>query len=283
MSNDAKPPATDDATDPANPLGLRTDVGAYYIPLDDGSFMPTIHAQGAWLPHEQHMAPVGGLIAHCLQAYNNRQDLQIARLTLEILGVMPAMPTTVTCETIRSGRTIELDEATLTIDGKVAVRARAWRLARVDTREVAGDFEPRLPFPGDLPQVTLTDVWGGGFLRSLEYRGSAEREPGRGQLWMRPKVHLVYGVPVHPVAAYIGLVDTANGVSPRAKPTEWMFPNTDLTIHLFREPHAGWVGFDTDVAFGDTGVGLTSTKLHDVHGAVGRAEQILTVRPMPKR
>lgn len=283
MSNDATNPAGDGAPDPANPLGLRTDVPAYYMPLGDGSFMPTIHTQGAWLAHEQHMAPVTGLIAHCLQAYNNRKDLQIARLTLEILGVMPAEPTTVTCETIRSGRTIELDEATLTIGGKVAVRARAWRLARVDTRSVAGDFVPRLTPPGELPEVTLTDLWAGGFLRSLEYRGNGEREPGRGKLWMRPKVNLVYGVPVHPVAAYLGIVDTANGVSPRAKPDEWMFPNTDLTIHLFREPHAGWVGFDTDVAFGDTGVGLTSTRLHDVHGPVGSAEQILTVRPMPER
>ena len=195
---------------------------------------------------------------------------------------MPAEPTTVTCETIRAGRTIELDEATLSIAGKVAVRARAWRLARTDTSAVAGDFVPRLPSPSELPEQTLTDMWKGGYLRSLEYRGSGDREPGRGRLWMRPTVNLVYGVPVHPVAAYLGIVDTANGVAPRANPTEWVFPNTDLTIHLFREPHAGWVGFDTDVAFGDSGVGLTSSKLHDIYGPVGRAEQILTVRPRPQ-
>jgi hypothetical protein len=38
------------------------------------------------------------------------------------------------------------------------------------------------------------------------------------------------------------------------------------------------VGFDTQVTFGREGVGLTSTTLHDESGAVGRAEQILTLR-----
>ncbi len=59
-----------------------------------------------------------------------------------------------------------------------------------------------------------------------------------------------------------------------------MFPNTDLTVHLYRTPVGDWVGFDTSVSFGPTGVGLTSSILHDVEGPVGRAEQILTVRPL---
>ena len=41
----------------------------------------------------------------------------------------------------------------------------------------------------------------------------------------------------------------------------------------------GWVGFDTQVAFGPTGLGLTSSVLHDIEGPVGRAQQMLTVRP----
>jgi hypothetical protein len=37
------------------------------------------------------------------------------------------------------------------------------------------------------------------------------------------------------------------------------------------------------VTIGANGVGLTSTTLHDERGPVGRAEQILTVRPMTVR
>jgi hypothetical protein len=34
---------------------------AYYRRLDAERFQPTVHAQGAWNDHEQHMAPVSGL------------------------------------------------------------------------------------------------------------------------------------------------------------------------------------------------------------------------------
>lgn len=271
---------TGPSANPGNPNGLRTDLDCYYVPLPDGSFEPTIHAQGAWLAHEQHMAPITGLLAHCLQTFNTRPDMQLARLTAEILGVMPARPTRVDCHTIRAGRTIELDEATVSIEGRVVVRARAWRLAVTDTAQVAADDTPAIPPPQDLPVMDLSDVWGGGFIDSLEIRADAERIPGRGHAWARTQKRLVEGVDAHPVAAYLGLVDTANGVATRLDPRRWMFPNTDLSVHLVREPQAGWVGFDTAVVVGEAGVGLTSSRLHDARGPVGRCEQILTVRPM---
>ena len=83
------------------------------------------------------------------------------------------------------------------------------------------------------------------------------------------------------MARLLGLVDTANGVAVRQHPGEWMFPNVDLTVHLFRTPTHGWLGLDTEVTFGETGLGLTSTDLYDEHGPIGRAEQILTVRRLP--
>jgi hypothetical protein len=59
-----------------------------------------------------------------------------------------------------------------------------------------------------------------------------------------------------------------------------MFPNVDLTVHLYRRPEGPWVGLDTSVAFGPTGLGLTASVLHDRLGELGRAEQSLTVRPL---
>ena len=88
------------------------------------------------------------------------------------------------------------------------------------------------------------------------------------------------------MAAYLGLVDTANGMNVRLDPRDWAFPNVDLTVHLYRTPEGGpghWIGLDTTVIVGTSGVGLTSSTLHDEHGPVGRAEQGLTVRPMARR
>ncbi len=53
----------------------------------------------------------------------------------------------------------------------------------------------------------------------------------------------------------------------------------DLTTHLHRQPAGRWVGLDTTVVFGPDGAGLTTTVLHDLTGPVGRAGQLLTVRP----
>ncbi len=78
----------------------------------------------------------------------------------------------------------------------------------------------------------------------------------------------------------IGLVDTANGVAPRVEPGagQWMFPNLDLQIHMYRAPAGEWLGLEAQQSYGTDGIGLTSTVLHDESGPFGRAEQILTVR-----
>ncbi|GAB78440.1 thioesterase family protein [Austwickia chelonae] len=266
-----------------NPAGLDDTTDAYFLPRGDGLFAPTLRTQGAWQPAEQHMAPVAGLLAHVMESHDSRPDLQLSRVTYEILGMIPARPFGIRVRTLRPGRTIELVEATMSTDGQDVVRATGWRLSRQDTSEVAGGFWDPLPCPQDSRPWDGTRVWGGGFIDSLEFRVVRDGRPGRGAAWISTSTPLIHGVDVSPIARFITLVDTANGIATRAHPQEWMFPNTDLTIHLFRHPTPGWVGFDTEVLFGETGVGLTSSKLFDERGAVGRAEQILTVREMPTR
>ena len=256
---------------------------AYYLPLGDEVYQPTLRTQGAWNPHEQHMAPVAGLLAHVMESHDPRPDLQLSRVTYEILGLIPAAPSAVTVRTIRPGRTIELVEATMTILGRDVVSATGWRLSRQDTAEVAGGFWDPLPPADSMQAWPGSDTWDGGYIASLDFRTVPGSQPGSGTAWIRTDTALVHGEDVSPVAAFVTLVDTANGIATRAHPTEWMFPNTDLTIHLFRAPMPGWVGFDTEVIFGESGVGLTSSKLYDARGAVGRSEQILTVREMPQR
>lgn len=65
----------------------------------------------------------------------------------------------------------------------------------------------------------------------------------------------------------------------RADPSTVAFPNLDLTAHLFGMPEGEWLGFDTSVSFGQQGLGLTSTVLHDARGPIGTLAQALTVRP----
>lgn len=265
-------------TDDAAPL-------AYYVPVSPGLYRPTIHVQGAWQETEQHMAPISGLIAHELAMHDRRDDMQIGRICFEILGMIPLQESTIHVETIRPGRTIELLEATLTIGGRTIIRARAWRLAVADMGDVAGNELPAMPGigDGDGDELDGTLEWPGGYIRSLQIQAIPGGREGRRQVWIRTDCALIDGVEAAPVAAYTMLVDTANGIATRVRPTELMFPNVDLTLHFVREPDPALIGLDTSVTFGPTGLGLTSSVLNDVHGPVGRVEQCLTVRHFPTR
>lgn len=263
---------------------LQDHPSAFYVRVSDTAYQPTINVQGAWNAHEQHMAPVSGLIAHAITRHEPRPEMQLARVTFEILGMIPALPTTVEVTTVRPGRTIELVEAVASVAGRPVVRASAWRLSRQDTSAVAGGLPEAMGGPEGWETWSPSSMWAGGYIRSIEYVGSPTRERGRGQAWIRTHLTTVADEEVSPVADYIGLVDTANGMNTLVDPSAWMFPNIDVSVHLYREPVGGpdrWIGFDTGVTFGTEGVGLTSTTLHDEHGPVGRCEQILTVRRMP--
>lgn len=254
----------------------------YFEALGDGRYQPTMKVQGAWSPEEQHVAPVIGLLLHALELNHPREDLQWARISVDILGFIRRAETSVSTRVLRAGRTIELLEATAQIDGRDTVRATAWRLVRGDTSENAGAPAPDgapMPGPDDVPVWDGMLHWGGGFINSVEFR-SAGNEPGRGRTWVRTPVALVSGETFSPLASWVGLLDTANGTAVRKDPREWMFPNVDLTLHLHRIPEGPWVGLDTRVSWGPTGIGATSSVVHDQLGPVGTVEQCLTIRPI---
>lgn len=257
-----------------------TTASSYFRPVAEGVYEPTVHVQGAWRPTEQHVSPLVGLLTHAMETYDARPGLQLCRISVDILGMIPLTTTSVRVETLRPGRTIELLQATATIDGRDVVQARGWLLSTHDTTSVEGAAVDLLPEPAAWAHWDGTQIWPGGYIDALDFRIAPDQRPGRGRMWVQSPHTLVEGVDVGPVAGYAMLVDTANGVAVRADPREWAFPNVDLTIDLWRVPVPGWVGFDTTVVMGPTGLGLTSSWLHDVRGPVGRAEQMLTVRPV---
>lgn len=257
-------------------------VPAFYSRLGPQDYRPSISVQGAWRDDEQHMAPLSGLITEALLRHEPRVGMRIARLSFEILGLIPLDETHIEVRTIRPGRTIELLEAEASVGGRVVVRARAWRLVLNDTADVAGNELATIPPPQECEDYAVGGAeWGGSFIASLEWRAVPGGREGRRAVWVRSAAALLAGEEVCPISSFVMLVDAANGSATRARPSELMYPNVDLGIHLIRTPDPAWVGLDVAVSFGADGIGLTSTTLSDVAGPVGRAEQILTVRHFP--
>ncbi|MBH0115317.1 thioesterase family protein [Salinibacterium sp. NG253] len=259
---------------------MTTPAESYYLRHDATHFESTIHAQGAWNPHEQHMAPVAGILAHVLEAFEAREGLRIARISYEILGLIPAGEFDIVTSVVRPGRTIELVQAELTAGGRVAVRATAWRLQISDTSEVEGIVDQRMPGRELAGEPVNLSEWPGGYIQSIEARALPEHASGSGRVWLRTPYPLLANEPVSDFARLTGLVDTSNGIATRVKPGVggYAFPNVDLQVHLYRLPAGEWLGLENAVNFGSDGIGLTSTVLHDERGPFGRAEQILTLR-----
>lgn len=251
---------------------------AYFRRTGTSTYLATEHTSGGWSTSEQHISPLCGLLVHVLESTQPSADKVLARLSVDILGVVPIAEVEVTATVVRPGRTIELAEIEARHAGRAVARARAWRLAGTDTAEVAGLEQPSIPGPAGITPWPMSEEWPGGYIASLDVRRVAGARAGRATAWVSTPLALVAEEEVGGVARWAGLLDTANGIGVRASPERWAFPNVDLTLHLHRQPAGRWVGLDTAVTLGAGGLGLTSSVVHDEHGPVGTLAQALTVR-----
>lgn len=267
----------------------RTATGDEKSKTVTANYRCNIHSQGAWNPHEQHMAASTGVLAYELEKFMLRDDMRIGRISLDIFGLIHFGDFSITTRSIRGGRTIELLEATMSAEGKTCIVARAWRMLTSDTSDVAGLEDTTIGQPSDYPDWDGMKHWGGGYINSIYMKADPNNRNGKGIGWINNNYDMVANDPDNPSGTtsdfvhLMGMVDTANGIVPRIyqpDEIEWLFPNLDLQIHLYRLPVGRWLGLQTVQQIGDDGVGLTSSILHDEKGAFGRSEQILTVRKL---
>ncbi len=254
---------------------------SYFVRTGPTTYLATEHTSGAWNVAEQHIALPIGLMAHILETnFAARRDdhLLLARMSVDILGVIPVEEMSYEVTVLRPGRTIELVQVTLFHEGRAAATMRGWFLQESDTTALAGTAAAPIPPVSEHSEWDPSQEWPGGALADLRCRRLLA-EPGRGSFWLTNSVPLVDDAEVGPVARTAMLFDFANGMATRANPNEVFFPNLDLTAHITRTPAPGWLGFDTTVTFDSNGVGLTHSILHDVNGPLGSLSQILTVRP----
>jgi hypothetical protein len=256
---------------------------AFYAPLGGGRYRASELTCGPWDPDSQHAGPPAALLGGALQTAVDGGFL--ARVTFEILRPVPIGDLTVATEVVRPGRSVRLVEGTLADDDGRVLLARAWSIRRepVDLpRERAdADPEPARPTPPDHadPKPFFAVPWDVGYHTAMEFRFARGGflEPGPAFAWLRPRVPVVAGEAVTPLQRVLVAADTGSGLSASLPIDDWLFINTDLTVHLHREPRGEWVGFDAATTLEDDGVGLATTVVHDETGLLGRGLQSLLV------
>jgi hypothetical protein len=253
---------------------------------DGDAFVPTGHARGPWDPGQLHGGAPGALIAEAVQA----DGYLVARLTIDFLAPVPMAPLTVSAQTTKPGRNLQLAEAEMEAEGRTVLRARAVRLRRGQVELPAeagaagaggGGGGPDDGRPGRFP---LDDGHAEGFHRTAMDIRFIDGDYGIGpaRAWFRLQIPLVDDAPASPLARAIAAADFGNGISRVVDFTDYLFVNTDLTVHLHREPATEWVLVDASTRLEAHGAGLAHSILSDERGQLGLAAQSLFVASRPQ-
>ena len=257
---------------------------AFYLPLAPNRWQPTEATVGPWARDMQHGGPPTALLARALRMHPGAPEMEIARLTVEILGPVPVAPCEIAVSVARPGRRIELLQGSLSVAGKPVLLANAWRLER------APDSAPPVSEPfavPPLPAHETTEFFPGlsyfPYGEALEWRfvhGSFV-QPGPALVWGRLRIPLVADEPTHGLEGLLSFLDSANGVSAELDLRTHTFVPVDLSLNLYRQPHGPWFGMDARTVVDGGGIGLVHTTVFDACGALGRSLHTLFVRPRP--
>jgi hypothetical protein len=217
-------------------------------------------------------------VAEAVQA----EGYLVARLTLDFLAPVPMAPLTVSARTTKDGRNLQLAEAELAVEGRTVVRARAVRLRRghVELPALEADAPPPGPQTGRRDQFPVSDGHAEGFhLTAMDIRfvDGTGYGPGPALAWFRLTRPLIDDEPASPLARTLAAADFGNGVSRVVDFEDYLFVNTDLTVHLHREPAGEWVLLDARTRLEPGGAGLAQSALSDERGRLGLAAQSLFV------
>ena len=265
---------------------------APYLPTDRPDVVEsTPLAQAGWYQDGQHGGVVASLLGRTIESVPTLEPMDVARLTVELFRVVPIVPLRITSRVVREGKRIQMVEASiLDPEGTELARAVGLRLRRADLNLPESATTPPIdvPLPGELDSPDMRR-WGiGGSDRVLYHRQAVEvREIdagfaglGPGAMWMRVDRPLVAGEPVSPLTRAVVTGDFVNGLSRIVDPSEFVFMNADLTIHLHRMPASEWVGVEAVSRLDRVGRGVASGRLFDQTGEIGRSTQTLFVAPL---
>jgi hypothetical protein len=241
------------------------------------AFVPTGHARGPWDPGQLHGGAPAALVGEALQ----EDGYLVARLTFDFLAPVPLAPLTVTATTTKPGRNVQLAEAELAADGTTVLRARAMRVRRGDVDLPPADPEqpppaPETGRPDPFPAPQGTE---GFHLSAMDIRFVGDTSFGLGPAlaWFRLTRPLIDDEPPSALARTLAAADFGNGVSRAVDFEDYLFINTDLTVHLHREPAGEWVLLDARTRLEPNGAGVAHSVLSDEDGRIGIAAQSLFV------
>ncbi|KUJ80404.1 hypothetical protein AVO45_04960 [Ruegeria marisrubri] len=264
-------------------MGTEQPREAYFHLRPDGVFVGNDPVRGPWSPDHCHAGPVTGLVARAAEREVG-PDKMLTRLTLDVLRPLPLTGLKVSAETVRHTRTLATTRATVhDLDGTLCVTATTMHLVRKELGKVPTAQVPSPRFedarPGQFPiRQTRHGLPAFPDFVEVAYPHGEDKGAGPKTIWMRTPPLLEGEVP-SPVQSLCPLADCGNGISWNVPPTEMGFMNTDLSVHIHREPVSDWLASDSVSHWHENGIGMAQAVLYDTQGPVATALQTLVLFP----
>ncbi len=233
----------------------------------------------------QHAGPPAALLTRAVRRLGGAPEAALpARLCFDISAPVPIGDLTLTSRMLRPGRKVALAEATLattTDPDRPLMVLRAWLLRQRHEPLPAEYTTKTAPPPPDGPVQPRPVEWLNGYVDTIEWRWSSGGffEPGPATVWLRQHVRLVAGEDPSGLERLVAVADSASGISGIASPLDLLFVNTDLTLHVQREPVGTDIWMHAETTVDAAGIGRTRSELGDAQGAVGQGSQCLFVEP----
>jgi hypothetical protein len=247
-------------------------------------FVPTVAALGPWSRQALH----GGAVAALLASQLTVPDRTLARLTVELLAPVPLAPLELSVGESSGGFRVRRQEAALSCNGRVVAIGRSLTVRRVAldlppaSLVHASPFDPEEAPALDRPRSEAADAVGWPYFDSLAAAVKVVRPAdGAGwRQWARLLLPVVEGTQVSGVETAVVAADFAQlAAGARLPYREWTFLNSELTVHLSREPASPWVGVYCDAVVQPTGTGFNVAEIYDSLGRFARSASTIVIEP----
>lgn len=249
-----------------------------FFAADGDYFLPRSEAANPWFDNAIAGGPVSGLFGHIAEQKGLIGDgFEVSRITIDILGIVPAAPLTASIEPVRIGRQVRLNRVSLNHDGRIVAQAliQATRSMSTPPAPIMSNYpSPNAVAPGQfLATGPLQRI-----VRTRPLQGSVT-QPGPGRVWLALDANIVDGIPASTFLKSCVFADFGNGVGSATMASEWSFANLDVGIHFLREPRGEWIMVDAETVATGNGHGLARSTMADEEGVFALATQTIFVAP----
>lgn len=256
-------------------MSEETSTVPHYFTARDGGYEPSGLARNPWFANAVAGGPIAALFGHLIDEAGFGEELEICRLTIDILGIVPRALLTPRIVAVRQGRQAQLNRIELFADDKLVAQAHVLLARHLDTPAFPAP-QPH-PAPEEVPEDNfLVGASMAGAIRTRPIMGRV-REPGRGVSLMRMDGEVVAGVPASPFAKACLFADFGNGVGSATFAHEWSYANLDISVQFFRMPRGDWLLLDAQTEGAGNGHAVAQTVFADADGVYAKGTQTIFV------